>query len=418
MHALQEKSVYCKLCDYTCAKAEPDLRLHRKRCHQKLQETKEVLCDDCGFVAQSKRDLKQHRKFHQPGPELKLFCKECSFVTDCQSKLKRHVMMHTSEKPFACEHCKYRSSQKEHVLRHMQAKHKSSLETSVKAKSKAAGDVAAPANVMDGTTLKTEGQVLLSNSLNRLKKAYKPVDFTKKEKIHACKFCTMTFSKALNLYKHMNLQHKELQKDRELNCVVCDFTASSRQNLILHLRRHTQSTKSNTTGGSCFKKMKLYNCVICNYQSRHHQQVLMHMSSAHNMQGLTKPDGQVSFVVVDTSGIGDAGEVTTALISSTSDFFEDTEAGTSSSVGLQSGGESQSQVLRYSSFTCTDNPTPEIPSDSEVTQTTVLQDELSELESGDYIEINGQMYKVEVANNEEVSEDTEIVQSEVVAAGG
>jgi KRAB domain-containing zinc finger protein len=71
----------------------------------------------------SKKDFKQHMKFHRTGPELKLFCEHCSFVTDCESRLRRHSYIHSKEKPFKCGMCEYRASQKEHVVRHMRSQH-------------------------------------------------------------------------------------------------------------------------------------------------------------------------------------------------------------------------------------------------------------------------------------------------------
>lgn len=106
-------------------------------------------CSKCGFLAGSKKDLKQHSKFHKPGPELKLFCEHCSFVTDAKSRLDRHLMIHSKVrdrnfrwasrtapaysfigtvslcqvKPFSCPRCDYKASQKEHIKRHLRTRH-------------------------------------------------------------------------------------------------------------------------------------------------------------------------------------------------------------------------------------------------------------------------------------------------------
>lgn len=118
----------CDFCDYVCSNVNPDLKVHMKRKHITLigddNEKLQYRCDTCGFVAATNRDLKQHQKFHRPGPELKLYCEFCSFVTDCASRLKRHLLVHSKERPFVCKICPYRASQKEHILRHHKAKHK------------------------------------------------------------------------------------------------------------------------------------------------------------------------------------------------------------------------------------------------------------------------------------------------------
>jgi hypothetical protein len=84
--ALQEKKVKCPLCDYVCANENPDLKVHIKRRHVPQTDTGDAVsafkCHQCGIIASSKRDLKQHLKFHVKGPELKLFCSVSSHE-DC-----------------------------------------------------------------------------------------------------------------------------------------------------------------------------------------------------------------------------------------------------------------------------------------------------------------------------------------------
>lgn len=111
------------MCDYVCANEQPDLKMHIKRKHTQ-ESGKTFSCPECKLVVASRRDLKQHMKFHKDGPELKLFCKECSFVTDCKSRLQRHLVVHSNVKPFHCGICDYKATQKEHVLRHLRSQHK------------------------------------------------------------------------------------------------------------------------------------------------------------------------------------------------------------------------------------------------------------------------------------------------------
>ena len=68
----------CSLCDYVCANENPDLKVHMKRRHSHqvgvLGSAVAHYCPECNKDIGSKRDLKQHLKFHSKGPELKLFC--------------------------------------------------------------------------------------------------------------------------------------------------------------------------------------------------------------------------------------------------------------------------------------------------------------------------------------------------------
>jgi len=76
--------VKCPLCDYLCANENPDLKVHMKRRHLPQDSDDGTIsaykCNECDLMTVSKKDFKQHMKFHRTGPELKLFCEHCSFV--------------------------------------------------------------------------------------------------------------------------------------------------------------------------------------------------------------------------------------------------------------------------------------------------------------------------------------------------
>ena len=51
----------------------------------------------------------------------------------------------------------------------------------------------------------------------------------------------MRFVRLLSLYKHLHTQHADLlpgTDEEKLTCVVCDFTAQSHKNLLVHMRKH------------------------------------------------------------------------------------------------------------------------------------------------------------------------------------
>ncbi|KAL8599151.1 hypothetical protein ACOMHN_007867 [Nucella lapillus] len=267
----EEKKVRCPLCDYVCANENPDLKVHIKRRHiPQMGGSQEVLnafkCRQCGIVANSKKDLRQHLKFHSKGPELKLFCNMCSFVTDCESRLRRHQYIHTKEKPFQCGLCDYRGSQKEHVLRHMRTQHNIEIERKHRIK-KAEYEKGAEGEATKGS---------------------EKVDYTSDEKIFACNHCNMKFSKLINLYKHLHTQHRDIMpaETEDFSCVVCDFRTSNKKNLLVHMRRHNVTDQSPPS--------HVYSCVLCRYMNPKRRNLFQHMRKKHHIDIVIRDDGSSS----------------------------------------------------------------------------------------------------------------------------
>ncbi|CAL1534477.1 unnamed protein product, partial [Lymnaea stagnalis] len=258
----EEKSVQCPMCDYVCANEQPDLKMHMKRKHSSGCSWEVVNCPQCNVEVSNKKDLKQHMKFHKDGPELKLFCKECSFVTDCQSRLKRHVAIHSKLKPFQCGVCNYRAAQKEHVLRHLRTQHK----IEVKKESKRPWRRHKNIETDDGSKERA--------------------DFSSGDKIFACNHCTMRFAKLINLYKHLHTQHVEImpaETDGNYYCVVCEFSTSSKKNLLVHMRRHNLIDQTPPT--------HVYSCVLCRYVNPRRRNLFQHMRKKHNIDISSQMEG-------------------------------------------------------------------------------------------------------------------------------
>ncbi|XP_029633148.1 claspin [Octopus sinensis] len=253
----EEKKIRCPLCTYVCANENPDLKIHIKRRHVTSESTDGAMqaftCGECGLVTMSKKDLKQHAKFHRKGPELKLFCEQCSFVTDCESRLRRHVLTHTKVKPFKCGLCEYRGSQKEHVLRHMKSRHSIDIQRN-------------PRRQRED-----------ENGMENLERD--KGDFTSRDKIFACNHCTMKFSKLINLYKHLHTQHKTIMPSggqNEFYCVVCDFKTINKKNLLVHMRKHNMQEQNPPS--------HVYSCVLCRYVNPKRRNLFQHMMKKHGIE--------------------------------------------------------------------------------------------------------------------------------------
>ena len=273
--ALQERKVSCMACPFTAVDTtalarhveskHKDLVLINEGSSSKQEDgekitpqlsTKQFMCPHCQFMDPSRRVVQQHIKFHlRGGSELKMFCTQCSFVTDCASRLQRHQRTHTKEKPFMCKLCNYKANQREHVVRHLKVKHQVTIPTGkqrAEQQKKLSNPlpVAVEGIVKDNSNTRA-AKVTNQTSSNKLIKVNRgdsqAPDVRKfgREKLFACNFCTMTFSKLLNLYKHVHLQHAEMTADMQnSSCVICDFSAGTHQALLTHMRRHTANEEA------------------------------------------------------------------------------------------------------------------------------------------------------------------------------
>ena len=416
---LQEKSIECPHCDYHCANITPDLKIHLQRKHQigTDQPQPPLCCAECSFTTVSRKDLKQHEKFHKSGPELKLYCEECCFVTDCQSRLKRHLLTHTRERPFSCALCDYRATQKEHISRHMKAKH----------------DAEAPVGQHRRTHSTHENgdsteQVVPATG--QQKRRTPLTDFCNKEKLFACNFCTMSFAKLINLYKHISVQHGNTETDGLHACVVCEYRSTSRNNLLVHMRKHNANA-SVEPPAPC----KLYSCVVCKFMHPKRQTLYNHMRKQHNMQ-IVVTRGNVH-CLIDANDIADDDDTqlpaTTVSSTDTEQVLISVDASnaallqmspgshtdTASPGGSYGNSEAINAVQKLQVLSQAEDNVPlegvvlsedivvltdhqkDTLIDQEVETATDIQvcsEELSHLSSGDFVEINGDMYKVEFSN--------------------
>lgn len=293
----------CPLCDYQCSSENPDLKIHIRRRHMPVEGSMEAFtCDTCGLMTVSRKDLKQHMKFHKKGPELKLFCEHCSFVTDCMSRLRRHLCVHTKERPFQCGLCPYRASQKEHVLRHMRSQHNVEVETRQKRTLLDIRTIVRDDNVI----IPKDGQVDQAAKSSKYRQVdpgsdseifgpFEKSDYSNQDKIFACNHCSMKFARLINLYKHLYAQHTQVMPSPDSSdhqCVVCDYRTSSKKNLLVHMRKHNLQDHSPPT--------HVYSCVLCKYINPRRRNLFQHMKKKHGIEIVMKEDGLNCFVTIDS----------------------------------------------------------------------------------------------------------------------
>lgn len=121
----------CDQCDFV-ANSVKLLRQHLRRKH--LTTTLVQLeCDQCGYFTNSRRNLLQHkrRKHHlapKVSPKKALACDQCTYESKYIANLKRHIRRNHKEKAFACDQCTFESKYVANLKRHIRRNHKVNLE--------------------------------------------------------------------------------------------------------------------------------------------------------------------------------------------------------------------------------------------------------------------------------------------------
>ena len=148
------------------------------------------------------------------------YCNECNYMTQNKSDLVNHSRTHSKEKPFHCELCDQKFSQKGQLKVHVMS-HKGRRFECKECDYKAARK----------SSLVTH---LLTHS------GVKP---------HKCDSCEFSTTTKDNLIIHQRLHSGE----KPYACTRCSYKATCSSNLIQHMRKHTG--------------VKPYACSECSYQA-------------------------------------------------------------------------------------------------------------------------------------------------------
>ncbi|CAB3387528.1 Hypothetical predicted protein [Cloeon dipterum] len=109
-----ERPFACSQCDKAYA-TRNRLNLHVKRTHMVLK--KEHSCEVCGKQFENHSTLMFHRKIHFPDSRTEK-CEVCGWSTYSKGNLKKHMATHATERPYVCDECGKRFTEKFILQKH------------------------------------------------------------------------------------------------------------------------------------------------------------------------------------------------------------------------------------------------------------------------------------------------------------
>ncbi|XP_023932243.1 transcription factor E4F1 [Lingula anatina] len=337
-----EGTFICHICNFTTSKRK-DLKQHMKF-HKKGPELK-FYCSHCSFVTEAQSRLFRHELTHTK--EKPYACGLCEYRATQREHVYRHMRSKhnisvavksrkksisgleldpsQSQQPSASDpqadlqaapqldpqadlqadpQAKTQADQQAETQAETQAEMQAETQVDQQAETQATSDKIKPQveTVNEVPPDSLEAKPDLNASLDgKPRKKYDPPDYSNADKLFACSYCTMSFAKLLNLYKHVHSMHGEVHPQDEegvYSCVICDFRTSKKNNLLIHMRKHNvMDTEEDDDPYTS------YACMLCEYRNKQRRNLFNHMKKKHKISIFLKKDGTASCVVDDSSCI-------------------------------------------------------------------------------------------------------------------
>ena len=236
--SLHEAVIYsCDKCDYT-NKWRPPFLEHKREKHgefirnSKYSEDlvfKEILCDVCGFKAQSRKSLRIHEESqHQQS----FICEDCGHIASSLKAYKHHTYMkHVTQKFSKCGECGFKAGNPYRLNTHKYTVHKVDATTCTQCGLTVKNRFVLLIHIKNkhpAIDLKCDKCDFKAISLNQLRQHIGKVH---EGIVHKCKYCPYEGPSKGHLHMHCRRVHAE----QYLKCSKCEHRASSYLDLKSHI---------------------------------------------------------------------------------------------------------------------------------------------------------------------------------------
>ncbi|CAG0895915.1 unnamed protein product [Darwinula stevensoni] len=243
---------------HQCGSSFPKFAVLVQHCDEQHESVMQLSCEACPQVFNSLRDLQTHRRVHQTS-RLEV-CLVCGKMVNSRY-MKRHMLVHTEERPFACDQCSnaFRSSSELQIHRrtHLPGQLRYTYMCEV-----------------CGRQFTQKGNL---DSHRRIHTGERPFK---------CDFCPKAFSQKGNLDEHRRIHTNE----KPYCCEVCGARFLRQGQIRIHLRSHTgQRPYPCTICPKRFKRLQTlrkhqrmhldlrpYPCDICEKRFRDRDKLVVH----------------------------------------------------------------------------------------------------------------------------------------------
>ena len=264
----QRQILHCDICNFQ-SKGEESLISHKIRRHNDFEERKMIYkrkyqCKVCDFTVGKKLYLELHNSREH---DIKIVCDDCGFQADTNDSLKKHKPVHKLELSYNCSLCSYKSNVEANLKLHWKSRHK--IRNEIKC------------NECDVVYYSKESLRQHTGTVHRHLKykcdicQYEATQATHlishKKSIHEgvkhpCNICGKEFSQKSHMRTHRDTVHL---KQTKLECKQCDYKAYHSNHLKNHINAIHLGIK--------------YSCNECDHQATQKSSLKAHMRRIHSI---------------------------------------------------------------------------------------------------------------------------------------